>query len=138
MTKATLLRIHRYAGLFAALFLFVQALTGCLLVYRDAAARLIDPAGMQRETMDGKAPLANILSAARSVEPGAAIERVNYPASKQATYLVRMHNAAGELRFACGMADYGLFRWRRRCCSIIPGLPEKPVRPWSFFPVFAC
>src|SRR5512132_776375 len=100
MTKATLLRIHRYAGLFAAFFLLVQALTGCLLVCHDDVARLIDPAGMQRETIGGKAPLADVLTAARAVEPGAAIERVYYPASKQAAYLVEMHGAAGEFRFA--------------------------------------
>lgn len=100
MTKATLLRIHRYAGLLAALFLLAQALTGCLLVYRDAAARWIDPAGMQRGTIGGQAPLADVLSAARAVEPDAAIEKIYYPASRQATYLLQMHDAAGELRFA--------------------------------------
>jgi uncharacterized iron-regulated membrane protein len=100
MTKAALLRIHRYAGLLAALFLFVQALTGCLLVYRDDAARLIDPAGMQRKTTGGMAPLASVLAAARAVESGAAIERLYYPASKQGTFLVQMHDEAGKLRFA--------------------------------------
>jgi uncharacterized iron-regulated membrane protein len=100
MTKATLLRIHRYAGLLAALFLFVQALTGCLLVYRDAVAQWIDPAGMQRETIGGKAPLAGVLSAASAIERGAAIERIYYPASSQATYLVQMRDGTGDLRFA--------------------------------------
>ena len=100
MTKATLLRIHRYGGLLAALFLLVQALTGCLLVYRDAAARWIDPAGMQRGTTSGTAPIAGVLAAASAIEPGTAIERIYYPASAQATYLVQMRDMAGRLRFA--------------------------------------
>jgi len=100
LTKASVLRLHRYAGLAAAAFLLMQALTGCLLVYRTQAAQWIDPAGLVRRSPAGAAPVSRILAAAQGSEADVRVDRLFFPAAPDATYIVQMRDGTGATRFA--------------------------------------
>lgn len=100
MSKAMLLKIHRYCGLAAALTLFVQAITGMALVYRDDLAQWIDPAGMVRHAAGADLPAARILAAAEAAVPGFATQRLAYPKEARGTYLAHMAGPDGTMRYA--------------------------------------
>lgn len=100
MTRVQWLRIHRTLGLFIAAFLFVQALTGALLLYRGPAARIIDPAGM---TSHGGGPAIStggiVISANRAL-PGFHITRLFAPDAAQGTWIAQLSDNEGRLAFA--------------------------------------
>lgn len=100
MSRPQWLRLHRYAGLTMALFLFVQAITGALLLYRGPIERLLDPAG---QTSRGKAALISAGEAARaasSAMPGTHLIRLFAPDSDRATWFAHMSDADGRLTYA--------------------------------------
>jgi len=95
-----MLRLHRYAGLAAAALLLVQALTGCLLVYRTQAAQWIDPAGFVRRSPAGATPVSRILAAAQGSEADVRVDRLFFPPVPDATYIARMRDGDGATRYA--------------------------------------
>jgi uncharacterized iron-regulated membrane protein len=88
--KPALLRLHRYVGLAAAAFLFVQALTGLTLVFGPQLAQLLDPSGMTSGIGSGDATAATLLGAAEGRFPGYRADRLVYPDTADGTYLVHL------------------------------------------------
>lgn len=97
--KAAIFRLHRYIGLLAAAFLFVQALTGTMLVFGPQVAQLLDPAGMVSSEGSTDASLARLVAAAAARYPGAGFGRIVYPSQNDGTYLVCLVLADGAERF---------------------------------------
>lgn len=100
MTRVQWLRVHRVIGLTMAAFLLVQALTGALLLYRDPAARLIDPVGM---TSRGDGPVISageaVAQAGRAL-PGYHVMRIFAPDSVGATWFAQLRDEDGRAAYA--------------------------------------
>jgi uncharacterized iron-regulated membrane protein len=100
MTKAQMLRLHKYAGLAMAALLLVQALTGALLLYRGPVARWIDPAGMvSHSSARTISPGVAVLQAERA-SPGFTVSRLFAPEADNATWLAELSSEEGETRYA--------------------------------------
>lgn len=100
LPKRSLLAIHKYVALTAALFILIQSITGMMLVYRVELARLLDSQGMVRHSMSGDAPLSAVLDSIQRENPGYAIQRLVYPAAPDGTYFAHLVNAEGTYRYA--------------------------------------
>jgi uncharacterized iron-regulated membrane protein len=90
LSRAQWLRLHRVVGLIAAAFLFVQALTGMLLVYDGPAARLIDPQGMTSYGSGRQITAGSAIERAATVMPGYAVTRVFAPGIHRQTWFVQL------------------------------------------------
>ncbi|MCF8709657.1 PepSY-associated TM helix domain-containing protein [Rhizorhapis sp. SPR117] len=97
MLRPVLLKIHRYCGLVAALFVLVQALSGIVLIYRGELARVIDPVGMVRQSNSGNAPLSDILIAVQRSYPEREIQRLAFPVAKDGVYFAHMADRTGNM-----------------------------------------
>jgi len=97
--KAFVFRLHRYIGLVAAAFLFVQAITGTMLVFGPQVAQLLDPAGMTSGPGSTDPTPARLVAAAAARYPDAGFGRVAYPSQDDGTYLVHLVAADGTQRF---------------------------------------
>ena len=97
--KPGLFRVHKWLGITAAAFLFVQALTGLALVFGPELARLIDPSGMTSKPGAADAAPNRLIAAAEAQYPDYRISRLVYPATKDDTYLVHLTNEQGALRY---------------------------------------
>lgn len=118
MSKRLLFRLHKYIGLAAALFILVQAITGAMLVYRAELARLVDPAGMVRQSQGPDAPLSAILGSIRQSHPDWRIGRIFFPREPGDVYFVQLTTSEGAARYA----------------SVDPGSARilREGRVWSF------
>lgn len=76
--RATLLKVHRWVGLAFAAFLFVQGLTGSLLVFREEIDRSIHPA-LSVEPAPGRLPVQELVDRVRSAVPDATLQRIKVP-----------------------------------------------------------
>jgi uncharacterized iron-regulated membrane protein len=99
MGKASLLRLHKYFGLVAAAFLFVQALTGLTLVYGADLAQLVDPAGMISAPGGGDATPSALIAAAEARYGDFHVSRLVYPETADGTYFIHLANGRGEKRY---------------------------------------
>lgn len=97
--KPGLFRVHKWLGIAAAAFLFVQALTGLALVFGPELARLIDPTGMVSKPGSVDAAPNLLVAAAEAQYPNYRISRLVYPATRDDTYLVHMTDEHGTLRY---------------------------------------
>jgi len=97
--KPGLFRVHRWLGITAAAFLFVQALTGVTLVFGPELARLIDPSGMTSRPGAADAPPNALITAAEAQYPHYRISRLVYPAAGGGTYLVHLTDERGSIRY---------------------------------------
>jgi uncharacterized iron-regulated membrane protein len=100
LPKRPLLRIHRWCGLAACLWIFVQALTGSALLFRQELARSLDPAHMTRRTAAGQAPLSAVLQSLRTQFPTYETQRLVWPQTREDVYLAHMADAKGEVLYA--------------------------------------
>jgi len=90
-----LLKIHRVCGLAAAVFILLQAITGCMLVYRADLARLIDPAGMTRHHRATTAPPSRIVASLGHAYPKAAMRRLIFARDGTQTHIAHLVDRAG-------------------------------------------
>lgn len=97
--KPGLFRLHKWVGITAAAFLFVQALTGLALVFGPELARVIDPTGMVSKPGSTDAAASVLIAAAEAQFPDYRTSRLVYPASGDGTYLVHLTNEHGTLRY---------------------------------------
>jgi uncharacterized iron-regulated membrane protein len=97
--KPGLFRVHKWLGITAAAFLFVQALTGIALVFGPELARLIDPSGMTSKPGAADAPPSFLIAAAEARYPHYRISRLVYPATADGTYLVHLTDEHGSIRY---------------------------------------
>jgi uncharacterized iron-regulated membrane protein len=95
MSKAAFLQLHKIFGLTAAAFLFVQALSGLVLVFGPELARLVDPAGMTSGPGEADASPAKLIAVAEDRHPGYRIDRLVYPAAPDGTYLAHLDDGRG-------------------------------------------
>jgi len=97
--KPGLFRLHKWVGITAAAFLFVQALTGLALVFGPELARLIDPSGMTSRPGAADATPGALIAAAEAQYPHYRISRLVYPATGDDTYLVHLTDEHGTIRY---------------------------------------
>lgn len=97
--KPGLFRVHKWLGIAAAAFLFVQALTGLALIFGPELARLIDPSGMVSKPGSADAAPGVLVAAAEAQYPDYRVSRLVYPATKDDTYLVHLADEHGTLRY---------------------------------------
>jgi len=97
--KPGLFRLHKWVGITAAAFLFVQALTGLALVFGPELARVIDPSGMTSRPGAADAAPRALIAAAEAQYPHYRISRLVYPATGDDTYLVHLTDEHGTIRY---------------------------------------
>lgn len=95
-----MLQIHRWCGLAVALVFLVQAVTGCVLLYRDSLTQIFDPSGMVRHTRAGMVPVAQVVAALQMHDPGFAVTRINTPVFPDSTYFATLESVSGGVRYA--------------------------------------
>jgi uncharacterized iron-regulated membrane protein len=100
MSKRTLLAVHKYCGLVAALLILIQALTGITLVYRDNLGRLLDPAAMTRRTAGADLPPGMILQAAQQRFPDFEVRRLVFPTARDGVYSLWLADADQRMHYA--------------------------------------
>ena len=100
MARAQWLRIHRIVGLSMAAFLFVQAITGALLLYRGPASRLIDPIGMTSTGSGAAISVGTVVMRAESALPGYHVQRVVAPDAPGAIWFVHLSAQQGSTAYA--------------------------------------
>jgi uncharacterized iron-regulated membrane protein len=97
--KPGLFRVHKWLGIIAATFLFVQALTGVALVFGPELAGVIDPSGMISRPGSADAAPNVLIAAAETRYPDYRLSRLVYPATADGTYLVHMTDERGAIRY---------------------------------------
>lgn len=100
MTRPQWLRIHRTLGLFMAVFLFVQALTGALLLYRGPVARMIDPVGMTSRAQGTTISTGDVAAQANRALAGYHVTRLVAPDAPGATWIAQLQGRGGRTAFA--------------------------------------
>ena len=99
-TKQAMLRVHRWFGLAAGLIIFIQAATGCALLYRDSLAQIVDPSGMVRHSAEDDQPAGWIFAVLHRQYPDFNIVRINYPVLPNGTFFAFLERPDGTLRYA--------------------------------------
>ena len=89
MKKASFLTFHRWVALAFAPLILLQAVTGCMLLFREPLARLLDPAAMTSQAQGPAAQIAHLAEAAES-GTGRRIDRLFLPQSEGGVVLARM------------------------------------------------
>ena len=100
MHRAGLLALHRPLALVFAPLLFVQGLTGSVLLFRVSLARLIDPAGMTAQGVAPPAPVSTLLASAGARFPGARVTRLFLPQTPRDTVFANLSMPDGSARYA--------------------------------------
>lgn len=100
LSRARWLRLHRIVGLGAAAFLFVQALTGAMLLYGGPLSRLIDPSGMTSRASGVRITAGNAARQAEEAMPGHHVVWIFAPAGERTTWFVLLHNSQGQAGYA--------------------------------------
>nr|WP_047169165.1 PepSY-associated TM helix domain-containing protein [Sphingomonas sp. Y57] len=97
MSKANLLKVHRWVGLCLSLLLLVQGLTGTILVFRDEIDRLIH-AELIVDTPSGMArlPVQSLVDKVRAEVPGATLQRIEFPGRPDGALIFIMRDQARE------------------------------------------
>ena len=91
----TLVKLHRWVGLTAAIFLFSAGLTGTLLVYRAEIERLIDPEISIVERGGAPLPLDSVAAAVRAAYPGRVINHIRLGLRADAPHEFRLDKSEG-------------------------------------------
>ena len=97
--KPGLFRLHKWVGITAAAFLFVQALTGLTLVFGPELAQVVDPRGMVSKPGPRDAAPGVLIAAAEARYPDYRVSRLVYPSRADGTFLVHLTNEQGALRY---------------------------------------
>ncbi len=98
-SKRMFLSVHKWIGLAAAVTILLQSITGTMLVYRWELARFLDPGGMVRKSELGDQSIGVVLSSVEKSLPEMDIQRVFYPDTSAATYLLQLVNSEGAVHF---------------------------------------
>lgn len=89
--RRVLIKVHKWLGLAAALFLLLQATTGVMLVYRAELVALFSGAS-QVPGDTGGSVLSQALSAGRKDYPKYRLTRLDFPAATVGVYLLHLQN----------------------------------------------
>ncbi|MEO5597491.1 MAG: PepSY-associated TM helix domain-containing protein [Novosphingobium sp.] len=100
MTRSSFLIYHRRIALVFAPLLLLQALTGTTLLFKAPLIRLLDPAGMTRQSDAGSAAVSAMLAEAERHSPGFRVTRLYLPATPQDTAFAQMSGSSGQAHFA--------------------------------------
>lgn len=100
MTKRGALAIHKYCGLCAALLIFVQALSGMALVYRDTLGQWLQPNAMVRRTAGTDVSPGAILLTAQRHFPDHQIRRLVFPKGEEGVFFVWMADGREQMSYA--------------------------------------
>ena len=100
MNRVSYLIFHRRLALAFAPLLMLQALAGALLLFHDPLARLLDPAGMTRQSPGGQAPVPALVQSVQEGLPGCRVTRLFLPATERASAFAQMSCDEGTSRYA--------------------------------------
>lgn len=100
MSKAHILRLHKWCGLSACILILVQAGTGAINAFRHDVAQLLDPAGMVRQSQGADAPVNEVLDSLRRSFPDMELERIVFPPSPGGTYFTHLLSADQTTQYA--------------------------------------
>jgi uncharacterized iron-regulated membrane protein len=95
MTRGTLLKWHRWAGLIFGVLLLIQGLTGTLLVFRDEIDQLVFPE-LTVPRVANPIPIEQLTQAVTAARPGAQLQRIEFPAVATQAAIFRLKDADGE------------------------------------------
>lgn len=98
-SRPQLLVFHRRLALIIAPLLFLQALTGLALLFKNELGRLASPPPMQTATARN-VPISTIVSGATEALPGYRVSRIFLPATPLDTAFVHLVTADGTTRYA--------------------------------------
>src|SRR6185437_3163356 len=99
-SRPVLLKLHRWIGLFAGIFVLLQGLTGSLIAFRYELDRAIHPTAMVVLAHQIPAPLAALIGAAQKALPGYKVTRVDYPRQPDDAFIARLTGKAGDFAIA--------------------------------------
>ncbi len=93
-TRTALLKLHRWVGLAFALLLFVQGLSGVLLVFREEIEGVIHPALVVAPAE--RLPVQLLIDTVREAAPQATLQRIKFPEdpARAAMFVMRLENQA--------------------------------------------
>lgn len=94
--KPGFLKVHRWIGLVAGLFVLIQGLTGSLIAFRPELNRILHPA-MIVTPVDHPVLLARMIKTAQAAMPGFKVTRTDYPRRPDDAYLLRLAGKGGAL-----------------------------------------
>lgn len=94
-TRFTMLRLHRWIGLATALLLFIQGMTGSLLVFRDEIEGVLHPE-LVLETTGSRVPAQFLADLAEEMHVGARVDRLTFGRSSNRAAMARLKDPAGE------------------------------------------
>ncbi|MEO6715827.1 MAG: PepSY-associated TM helix domain-containing protein [Novosphingobium sp.] len=100
ITRANFLVLHRRLALVFAPLLFLQALTGGALLFKQPLGRLLDPSGTTRQSAHGAAPLSALCANAARPFRGYRVTRIYYPETASDVVFAQLSSAAGTMRYA--------------------------------------
>ncbi len=99
LSRPQLLVFHRRLALILAPLLFLQALTGTLILFRTELMRVSLPEPSERSTATAGVPISAMLAAASQSEPGYRAVRLFFPATARDTTFVQMAGPDGATRY---------------------------------------
>jgi uncharacterized iron-regulated membrane protein len=97
--RASLLVFHRRLALILAPLLFLQALTGTLILFRAELMRVSHPELSERSSGTAVAPVSAMVAAAAQSEPGYRAVRLFFPATPRDATFVQMTGPDGATRY---------------------------------------
>ena len=97
--KRTLLSIHRWTGIVAALFLLLQGLTGAVAEWRDEALDAAAPAVTESLGTGATPAVDAMLAGARAAHPKATVKRMDLPEEGDRPVLMRLADGGDRLLF---------------------------------------
>lgn len=97
--KRDLLRAHRWIALFLAPLIFLQALTGSLILFRAELMRATLPQPASRHSATTALPISAMFSAAAQAQPHHHVVRIFLPATNSDAAFVQLADTAGSTRY---------------------------------------
>lgn len=116
MGKPLLLKLHRWTGLALGVLLFIQGLTGTLLVFRDELERVIHPA-LVVAPLPARAAVQALLDTVQRAHPDAKVARAEFPRGADQAVMFKLAAGGGAILTAVDpyrniiVRDGGVGRW---------------------------
>jgi uncharacterized iron-regulated membrane protein len=90
---------HRWVALIFALPLFLQAVTGAVLMFRHDIVRAVDPHAVRASPAAQAAPLDTAIASVAAAYPSARTARIDYPRTATGVLLFTLRTPDGERQF---------------------------------------
>lgn len=139
MSKPRLLQLHRWLGVFIGAFIFIQAVSGVLLVFREEIETIVHPS----LTVAGEGPLTPVqtmLDNAKSSFPDYAVSRLLFPEKENGAVIARLEHNQSKSLYLVALNPYsgevirhgGLAQWPMECLfrvhyELLSGAPGRKV-----------